>query len=33
MAAPYGNGFNVWNGSHQSGAVYFDNFAHDNVAG
>lgn len=33
IATPYGNGFNVWNGYNQSGDVYFNNTAHDNVAG
>ena len=33
MAAPYGNGFIVWNGYHQSGSGFANNTAHDNVAG
>ena len=33
MAAPYGNGFVVWNGYHQSGSAFANNSAHDNIAG
>ncbi len=32
MAAPYGNGFIVWNGYRQSGSAFGNNSAHDNVA-